>query len=141
MVGDIEIGNDITERGSIEGKKKGPRTEPWGTPYGSEKASEKLFLLTVVLTVPGTVKVVEIFRLFQSSNLLLISLSNSLVIVLVSMPPLFRMLFLMGFVYPSSLDPFRQQLKTCLIPRHTHLSLNHTLMFSVVLNLFSVPGY
>ena len=38
----VEIGNDITERGSIEGKKEGPRTEPWGTTYGSEKASEKL---------------------------------------------------------------------------------------------------
>ena len=41
MVGDIEIENYITERGSIESKKKGPRTEPWGTPYGSEKVSEK----------------------------------------------------------------------------------------------------
>ena len=31
MVGDIEIGNDVAERGSIEGKKE-----------GSENASEKL---------------------------------------------------------------------------------------------------
>ena len=42
MVGDIEIGNDITERGSIEGKKKGAQDRAWGTPYWSEKASEKL---------------------------------------------------------------------------------------------------
>ena len=42
MVGDIEIGNCITKRGSVEGKNRGPRTEPRGTPYGSEKASEKL---------------------------------------------------------------------------------------------------
>ena len=32
MVGDIETGNDITEGGSVKGKKGGPRTEPWGTP-------------------------------------------------------------------------------------------------------------
>ena len=40
-MGDIEIGNDITGRGSVKGKKDGAQAEPWGTPYGSEKASEK----------------------------------------------------------------------------------------------------
>ena len=30
MVGDIEIGNDITERGSIEGKKKGAQDRALG---------------------------------------------------------------------------------------------------------------
>ena len=44
---------------------------------------------TVVFTVPGIVRVDEIFLLFQSSTLLLISLSNSLVIALLLMLPLF----------------------------------------------------
>ena len=58
-----------------------------------------IFLLTVVLTVPGEVKLLEISLLFQSFILLLISLSNTLVIVLLSMLPMFGWLFLMRFMY------------------------------------------
>ena len=46
----------------------------------------------------STVKVAEIYLLFKSSILLLISLSNSLVIVLLSMLPLFVVLCPMRFV-------------------------------------------
>ena len=60
----------------------------------------RINLLTVVLIVPGAVKVVEI-SLFQSSTLLLIRLSNSLVKIFLLMVPLFGMLFLMRFMHPS----------------------------------------
>ena len=57
------------------------------------------------------------------------------------MPLLCGMLFLMKFVrlppWPLSESSFKS---TC-TPRHTHLSLINPLAFSVVLRLFSVPGY
>ena len=55
---------------------------------------------TAVLTVPGTVRVVVISLMFQSSNPLSINLSSSLVIVLLLVPPLFGMLFLIRFTCP-----------------------------------------
>ena len=71
-----------------------------------------IFLPTSVLTVPGAVKVVVISLPFQSSTLLFINLSNSLVIVL--------LLMLCGTVWNAlpdeirampSLASFRKQLK------------------------------
>ena len=56
------------------------------------------FLPTVVFIVLGAVKVVVISLSFQSSTLLFIKLSNSLVIVWLLMLPLFGMLFQMSFV-------------------------------------------
>ena len=32
IVGDIETGKNVTERGSVKGQSRGPWTEPWGTP-------------------------------------------------------------------------------------------------------------
>ena len=75
-------------------------------------------------------QVVVISLSFQSSTLLFINLSNSLVIVLRLMLPLFGMLFLMRFV----------PLPTC-TPKYSHLSLDHPLAFSVVLDPSSVSGY
>ena len=34
MVGDIETGNDITERGSVKGKKEGTQDRALGSPIG-----------------------------------------------------------------------------------------------------------
>ena len=67
-----------------------------------------IFLPTAVLILPGSVKVVAISLSFQSSTLLFINLSNSLVIVLLLMIPLCGMLFQMTFVplppWPLSLN-------------------------------------
>ena len=51
-----------------------------------------IFLPTAVLIVPGAVKVVVISLSYQSSTRLFINLSNSLVIVLLLMLPVFGML-------------------------------------------------
>ena len=62
-------------------------------------------LPTAAPTVPGTVRVVVISLSFPSFNPQSINLSNSLVIVLPSMLPLFGMLFLKRFVRPPLLPP------------------------------------
>ena len=99
-----------------------------------------MLILTIVLTATGAVKVEEISLLFQSSILLLISLSNSLVIVIFMMLPLEYSLNLMRYVHTLPWPLSKSNLKpTCCTPKHTHLSLNHPLAFSVVLDLFSVP--
>ena len=57
-----------------------------------------IFLPTAALIVPGAVKVVVISLSYQSSTRLFINLSNSLVIVLLLMLPVFGMLSQMRFV-------------------------------------------
>ena len=78
---------------------------------------------------------------FQSFTLLFINLSNSLVIVLLLMPPLCGMLFQMRFV-PLPPWPLSESCSkpTC-APKHTHLSLDHRLAFSMVLDCSYVSGY
>ena len=98
-----------------------------------------IFLPTAALTVPGSAKVVAMSLSFQSSTLLFINLSSSLVIVLLLIP-LFGMLFQMRFV-PPPLAPFGKQLKTSCTPKHTHLILDHPLVFSLVLDPSSASGY
>ena len=71
-----------------------------------------IFLLIAVLIVQGAAKIVAISLPFQSSTLLSINLSNSLVIVLLLMLLLFGMLFQMRFGASPSLASFRKQLKT-----------------------------
>ena len=100
-----------------------------------------IFLPTAVLTAPDTVKVVAISLSFQSSTHLFINLSNSLVTVLLLMPPLCGMLFQMRSV---PLPPWllsESSLKPTCTPKHTHLSLDHPLAFSVFLDPSSVSGY
>ena len=80
-----------------------------------------------------TYKVVAISLSFQSSTLLFINLSNSLVIVLRLMLPLCGMLFQMRFVPLHPWPPSESSLKPTCTPKHTHLSLDHPLVFSVVL--------
>ena len=82
---------------------------------------------------------VVIFLLFHGS-ILLISLFKNLVIALLLMLPMLGMLFLVTFVHPPSKPLSGSSLKPTCTPMHTHLSLYHPLAFSVVLNLFSVPG-
>ena len=57
-----------------------------------------IFLPTAVCIIPGVVKVVVISLSFQSSTRLFINLSNSLVILLLLMLPLFGMLYQTRFV-------------------------------------------
>ena len=72
---------------------------------------------------------------FQSSALLLIDLV-SLGIVLLLMFPLSGMLFQMRFVPLAPWPLSERSLKPTCTPKHTHLSLNHPLAFSVVLDPF-----
>ena len=97
-----------------------------------------IFLSTAFLIVPGAVKVVVISLSFQSSTLLFINLSNSLVILLL---PLFGMLFQMRFVPLPPKHLSESSLKFTCTLKHAHLSLDHPLAFSVVLDPFSVSGY
>ena len=94
-----------------------------------------------VLIVPGAVKVVVISLSFQSFTLLFINLSNSLVIVLLLMLPLCGMLFLVRFVPLPPWPPSESSLKRTCTPKHTHLSLDHPLVFSMVLDPSYVSGY
>ena len=83
----------------------------------------------------SAVRVVVISLLFQSFNPQSITLSNSLVIVLPLMLPLFGMLFLRRFVHPTLLPPSENSSKPTLhqgIPSLVSL----TLAFSVALNFF-----
>ena len=66
---------------------------------------------------------------------------KQLIIVLLLMLPLFGMLFQMRFVplHPSPLS--ESSLKPTCTPKHIHLSLDHPLVFSVVLDPSSVSGY
>ena len=100
-----------------------------------------IFLPTAVLVAPGSAKVVAISLSFQSSTLLFINLSNSLVIVLLLMLPLFGMLFQMRFVPLHPWPLSESSLKPTYTPKHIHLSLDHPLVFSVVLDPSSVSGY
>ena len=85
--------------------------------------------------------------ILSSFNAQSINLSNSLVIVLLLMLPLFGMLFLRRVPLSGLLQKIPQNLPTSKIPqnlhtpRHTLLSFTYPLAFSVVLGLFSVPGY
>ena len=100
-----------------------------------------IFLITSVLTAPGTAKVVAISLSFQSSTLLFINLSSSLVIVFAFDAPLFGMFFQMRFVPLHPWPLSESSLKPTCTPKHTHLSLDHPLVFSVVLDPSSVSGY
>ena len=64
--------------------------------------------------------------------ILFINLSNSLIIVLLLMLPLFGMLFQMKFVPVHPWPLSERSLKPTCTPKHTHLSLDHPLVFSVV---------
>ena len=76
-----------------------------------------IFFSTTVLKGPDAVKVVVISLSFQSSTLLFINQSNSLVTVLPLILPLFGMLSQMRFRASLSLASFRKQLKTYLYTR------------------------
>ena len=93
-----------------------------------------IFVPTLVLTAPGAAKVVAISLSFQSSTLLFINLSSSLVIVLLLMLPLFGMHFQMRFVPLHPWPLSESSLKPTCTPKHTHLSLDHPLVFSMVLD-------
>ena len=95
-------------------------------------------LPTAVPTVLGTVRVVVISLSFPSFNPQSINPSNSLVIVLLLMLPLFGMLFPRRFVRPTLWPPSENASKPTFTPRHTLLSLTYPLAFSVVHGLFSV---
>ena len=99
----------------------------------------RTYLNTAVPTVPGAVRVVVISLSCPSFNSYF--LSNSLVIVLLLMLPLFGMLFLRRFVRPPLWPPSENASKPTFTPRLTLLSPTYPLGFSVVLGLFSVPGY
>ena len=88
----------------------------------------------------GAVRVVVISLSFPSFNPQSINLSNSLVIVLLSMLPLSGMLFLMRFVHPPLLPPSENGSKPTFTPRHTLLSFTHPGVLCGA-ELFSVPGY
>ena len=79
-------------------------------------------------------KVVAISLSFQSSSLLFTNLSNSLVIVVLLMLPLFGMLFQMRFVPLPPGHLSESSLKPTCTPKHTQPSLDHPLVFSVVLD-------
>ena len=100
-----------------------------------------IFLPTVVLIAPGPAKVVAISLSFQSSTLLFINLSSSLVIVLLLMLPMFGMLFQMRFVPLHPWPLSESSLKPTCTPKHIHLSLDHPLVFSIVIDPSSVSGY
>ena len=76
-------------------------------------------------TVPGTVRVVVISLSFPSFNPQSINPSNSLVIVLLLMLPLFGMLFLRRFVRPPLLPSSENASKPTFTPRHTLFSLTY----------------
>ena len=82
-----------------------------------------IHLPTAVLTVPGAVGVVVFSLSFQSCNLLFKNLSNSLIIVLLLMSPLFGMFFLSRLMLPPPLSLSESASKPTCTPRHTHLSL------------------
>ena len=103
------------------------------TPYLSSYSSS--------VPVPGAVKVVTLSLSFQSSTLLFINLSNSLIIVLLLMLPLCGMLLQMRFVPLPLLPLSESSLKPTFTPKHTHLSLDHPLAFSVVLDPPYASGY
>ena len=84
-----------------------------------------IFLPTAVVIVPGTVKLVVISFSFHRFTLLFIKLSNSLVIVLLLMLPLYGMFFLMRLVPLLPWLPSESSLKPTCTPTHTHLSLDH----------------
>ena len=95
---------------------------------------------TAAPTVPGAARVVVIFLSFPSFNPQSINLSNSLVIVLPSMVPLFGMLFLRRFVRPPLLPPSENSSKPTFTPRHTLLSFTHPGVLRGA-ELFSVHGH
>ena len=86
-------------------------------------------------------KDVAISLSFQSSTILFINLSNSLIIVLLLMLPLCETLFQMRFVPLHPWPLSESSLKPTYTPKHTHLSLDHPLVFSMVLDPSSVSGY
>ena len=100
-----------------------------------------IFLPTPVLTAPGLIKVVAISLSFQSFTLLFINISSNLIIVLLLMLPLFGMLFQMKSVPLHPWPLSESSLKPTCTPKHTHLSLDQPLVFSVVLDPSSVSGY
>ena len=100
-----------------------------------------IFLPTAVLIAPGSAKVVAISLSFRNSNFLFIDLSSSLVIVLLLMLSLFGMLFQMRFVPLHPWPVSESSLKPTCTPMHIHLSLEHPLAFSVVLDPSSVSEY
>ena len=100
-----------------------------------------IFFPTAVFIAPGGVKVVAISLPFQSFTLLFINLSNSLVIVLLLMLPLCGMLFQMRFMPLHPWPLSESNLKPTCTPRHTQLSLDHSLAFSVVFDPSSVSRY
>ena len=91
--------------------------------------------------VLGAVKVVVISLSFQSSTLMFINLSNSLVIVLLLMLPLCGILFQMRFEPLPPRPLSESSLKSTCTPKHTHLSLDHPLAFSFVLDPSSASRY
>ena len=98
-------------------------------------------LPTAVHIAPSSAKVVAISLSFQSSTLLFINLSSSLVLVLLLMLPLFGMLFQMRFVPLHPWPLSENSLKPTCTPKHIHHGLDHPLVFSVVLDPSSVSGY
>ena len=82
-------------------------------------------LPTAVPTVPGAVRVVVISLSFPSFNPQSINPSNSLVIVLLLMLPLFVMLFLRRFMCTPLLPPSENASKPTFTPRHILLSLTY----------------
>ena len=82
-------------------------------------------LPTAVPTVPGAVRVVVISLSFPSFNPQSIYPSNSLVIVLLLMLPLFVMLFLRRFMCTPLLPPSENASKPTFTPRHILLSLTY----------------
>ena len=95
---------------------------------------------TAAPTVPDAARVVVISLSFQSFNPQSINLSNSLVIVLPLMLPLFGMLFLRRIVHLPLLPPSENGSKPTFTPRHTLLSFTHNGILRGA-DLFSVPGY
>ena len=65
----------------------------------------------------------------------------SLVIILVLMLPLCGMLFQMRFVPLPPSPLLESSLKPICTPKHTHLSLDHPLAFSMMFDPSSVSGY
>ena len=90
--------------------------------------------------IPGAARVVVIYLSFPSFNPQSINQSNSLVIVLPSMLPLFGRLFRRRFVRPPLLPPSENGSKPTFTPRHTLLSFTPPGVLRGA-ELFSVPGH
>ena len=106
-----------------------------------------IFLVAIVLTVPVAVSILVISWLFQSSTLLLIGLSKSLVIALLFDAPTVWNALPDEFCASPSLASFRKQNTTYLAPSHTltklkcYLAPSHTLtkLKCCTLHYFSMP--